>query len=138
DGESSHSANDVLASFASADNGSMVDEAADFLSDVLSNGPVCVNSILTEAKNAAISETTLNRAKKKLGVVSAKEGMKGPWVWRLPDSAITPSPAPKVVSDTRRESPHTVDSLRKNVTAFDDTVSIPPRDEWIDDSDSNP
>ncbi|MCA9070447.1 MAG: hypothetical protein KDA84_16055 [Planctomycetaceae bacterium] len=39
-----------------------------------------------DAKADGISERTLQRAKKKLGVDAGPDGFGGPWVWRLADS----------------------------------------------------
>jgi hypothetical protein len=43
-----------------------------------------VNEVKGAAERAGISETTLNRAKRSLGVVSEKSGFDGGWAWRLP------------------------------------------------------
>lgn len=62
------------------------EEAADFVSDLLAYGPVTAKEVYRLADEAGITRRTLHRAKKKLGVIAAKEkgGMNGGWAWRLP------------------------------------------------------
>lgn len=60
---------------------SKVDDAADFLRDVLANGPKSQPDIEELGRRQAISPTTLNRAKKVLGVKSVKGP--GGWRWEL-------------------------------------------------------
>jgi len=69
------------------------DEAEDWLRQALQGGRVASAKLAAEAKREGISERTLNRVKKRLGVESARDG--GTWYWTLPDepniSAITES-----------------------------------------------
>jgi len=60
-------------------------EAETFLKERLANGPVPQDDILDEAKGHGIAAKTLQRAKRKLNVVSAKEKgtMYGKWRWAL-------------------------------------------------------
>jgi hypothetical protein len=37
-----------------------------------------------KAKAKGLSEKTLERARKRLGVVAEKDGFQGRWAWRLP------------------------------------------------------
>jgi hypothetical protein len=82
------SANDALAD-ASGDrrNGPEPEEreaAADWLRDVLAAGPVEVQRIKADAKDAGVKWRTLERAKVSLKVRSHKDQFSGAWVWRLP------------------------------------------------------
>lgn len=64
------------------------DEAKQFLADILANGPVLKTEIVEAAEAHGISERTLFRAKKDLGIVVEKDRKKdGKWYWRLPDRA---------------------------------------------------
>lgn len=91
-GEANITAADLLRADAEAEEKSAVDEAADFLQELLANGPVEAKLVMKEAKAAGIAERTLNRAKAALGVItkrSTRPGEKtGPWVWFLPDSRL--------------------------------------------------
>jgi hypothetical protein len=60
------------------------DEAKDFLRELLADGPVEADEANQQAREAGISERTLDRAKKTLGVKVDKSGFRGPWLWSLP------------------------------------------------------
>jgi len=69
--------------------GSSVPEAMSFLRDVLIDGPVSAKEVQGQAKEAGISKSTLERAKKKLDVKAHHRGDggtcgHGEWVWELP------------------------------------------------------
>jgi hypothetical protein len=59
-------------------------EAQEFLRDRLSPGPVSARDGEADAHALGIARRTLIRARKKLGVVAEKSGLKGGWTWRLP------------------------------------------------------
>ncbi|MDA2937033.1 AAA family ATPase [Acidobacteria bacterium AH-259-A15] len=73
------------------DNGeniSALDEAKDFIKDLLKDGPVLSNQVYEEAKRSGISKSTLNRAKKQLKIPRHKTGKsfeKAEWFWMLPE-----------------------------------------------------
>ena len=69
-------------------------EAEAWLAEVLSDGPVASDELLTAAGKVGISRRTLFRAKDALGVVASKGAFRGGWAWRLPDEGCH--------SDTRR------------------------------------
>lgn len=82
-------AEDVIAD---TDSRTAIQEACDFLSNYLANGP----QPATEAKSAAhangISTTTLNKAKRRLKVHSTQERSDGKvkgWTWQLPGNPYT-------------------------------------------------
>ncbi|MFT3793028.1 MAG: AAA family ATPase [Rudaea sp.] len=58
-------------------------DAASFLRDLLKNGSASTNGIFADAKGAGFSVDQMKRAKRKIGAVAWKEGMKGAWHWRL-------------------------------------------------------
>lgn len=60
---------------------SIIAEAEAFLLEALADGPVPAIELVKEAKECGISKRTLDRAKKKLGVKSQKEGDR--WTWNL-------------------------------------------------------
>jgi hypothetical protein len=67
------------------------DEASQFLTDVLSNGPRPAKELYAEAKAAGISKSTLDRAKRVLGIkparISSGNDGEGHWVWQMPSKA---------------------------------------------------
>ena len=68
------------------------EEAAEFLEDLLSDGPVLAREIQERAAEEGISEKTLRRAQKQLSVKSFRKGEDGQvgggsWWWELPDKA---------------------------------------------------
>lgn len=77
------------------DNGDVRSEARAFLRETLSHGPVPQKDVMREARSLGISESTLRRVKKGLGVESIKSGFgdKAEWRWSLP-SADTKRPDP--------------------------------------------
>lgn len=83
-GESHHRADSLLAVPSDEDRPAQ-EEAADFLRDVLGAGPVRAKAVQKEAREAGISEKTLRRAKKTLGVEAKKQDFAGGWLWHLPE-----------------------------------------------------
>lgn len=59
-----------------------------FLTDLLAGGPKPATEIKSAAKSGGVSERTLERAKKKLGVEAQKSSLLGCWVWSLPDDDV--------------------------------------------------
>lgn len=87
-GPSKHTAAD-LATSAAADEHSALLEAQYVLYSILSKGQVPAKDVIRLARLAAVSERTLKRAKRDLGVRSWKFGS-GPgsrWFWELPEDA---------------------------------------------------
>ena len=70
---------------------SAVDEAVNWLRDMLSDGPMPAGDVKHTADRDGIKARTLDRAKVKLRVEAEREGFgkDGRWVWRLPHSAPT-------------------------------------------------
>jgi hypothetical protein len=88
-GESEVSATQLLATPREEEHADARSEAVEFLNNVLANGPVSASQVKEEAEDAGISERTLARAKKMVGVITYREGGsggrgKGHWLWKLP------------------------------------------------------
>jgi putative DNA primase/helicase len=66
------------------DGGTPLREEKQFLLDLLCDGSLSAMKILKEAKEAGLSKSSIDRAKKKLGILSRKTSMDGGWVWTLP------------------------------------------------------
>jgi len=64
---------------------SELDEACDFLRDLLCHGPVATKRIKADADGAGHSWATVRRAQKAIGAEAKKQGMGGGWVWQLGD-----------------------------------------------------
>jgi hypothetical protein len=60
------------------------DEAVEWLEAKLASGAMPSPEIRKQARADGIKDRTLDRAKKKLGVVAIKAGMAGGWTWALP------------------------------------------------------
>jgi putative DNA primase/helicase len=78
-------ARELLAEAESVDPEGYGADAEEFLREVLRDGPVPTNLIKSDANGAGIAWRTVERAKKRLGVVAEKQGMKGGWAWRMPE-----------------------------------------------------
>jgi putative DNA primase/helicase len=59
-------------------------EAEEFLKVELADGPKLASAVTEAADDLGISERTLKRARKDLGVISEKPGYKAGWQWSLP------------------------------------------------------
>ena len=60
-----------------------LDEAKDFLTGLLADGPISSKQIRADAEGAGHSWITIRRAQQALGIVAFKVGMKEGWSWRL-------------------------------------------------------
>ncbi len=80
-------ANDVLAEQGQAGNGkeekSALQDAINFLREVLAEGPVSAKEVYKQAADACIAQRTIKRAKDELGIKAKKQGMDQGWVWIL-------------------------------------------------------
>jgi hypothetical protein len=88
-GECDHRADDLLAASVGNERTER-DEAADLLRDELADGPEPQKAVQAAARAAGISEATLKRAKRIVGIGSKKEpgSTIGAWWWALPDQAM--------------------------------------------------
>jgi len=59
-------------------------EATEFLKNLLQDGAVAAIEVFKAARACAISEKTLKRAKKEMGIISEKADFGGGWFWRIP------------------------------------------------------
>lgn len=85
-GDSKHTSADLLAT-AEDDNDGALDQAKEFLLDVLGDGPIPTKDLSTKAKELQISDRTLKRARASLKVKSspAAGGPRNGWMLSLPD-----------------------------------------------------
>ena len=92
-GTSKLGASDILKEPSDSEQRSAMSEAKEFLSKELADGPVAAERAEKDAREAGVSERTLKRAKRELGVVSKKEG-DGSWSWVLPEGEAEGGQAP--------------------------------------------
>ena len=59
-------------------------EAENFLQQLLAEGPVPAKQVRADVDAAALSWSTVKRAKARLGIKAEKDGMDGGWSWSLP------------------------------------------------------
>lgn len=87
------SARDLLAvaeAVPEAGEGGALDEAVDFLLDVLKTGSLAVGEIRKRASAEGIAKRTLERAREKLGIKSQRQGFGQSTVWYLPAAPLAP------------------------------------------------
>jgi AAA domain len=99
-GESDHTARALLAEPENADDRSATDDALDWLSGELADGPAKAEDIERKARGR-FSEKALRRARKRLGIKPKKRGFgdTGYWEWSLPPP--TPPEPPKAPSQDK-------------------------------------
>jgi len=113
------SAREILADVESTGDGdgrSEIDEACDFLRDLLANGPVSTKQVKADADGAGHAWATVRRAQKALGVVARKQGMGGGWAWQL--GIEVAHEIPKVLNETPKVLRENSEHLRENVSTF--------------------
>ena len=62
-----------------------LEEAKTFLREQLSGGPASPDAIITKGATVGLSEKTLRRAKRSVGIVAKKDGFSAGWTWELPE-----------------------------------------------------
>jgi hypothetical protein len=97
---------------------SALQEAVDWLADLLALGPKAAADVLKDARRDGLSETTVKRAKARLGVQSQREGF-GPGshvVWFLPDRPPYDDPTGSTIESQTpiQTQPITTDPLWEN------------------------
>lgn len=105
-GHNAHTAETLVQATQGGQEGrSALREAEDFLRDVLEGGPLLVNSLKKQAREAGIADATLQRAKVSLGVTSQKARTQdGQYTWMLP-------PKGKVVVPDEGDQPQGLSTL---------------------------
>lgn len=90
---------------------SALDDAKDFLRELLADGELAQKQIEADAKGASHSWRTVQRAKKELNIRSSKSKLDNRWYWRLE-------------SNTANDNQHRQDSRINNVAALADLPEI--------------
>lgn len=86
------SAKELLSSGEDDGDGGVLGDAKAFLEDLLKDGPLPSKQIEIDAAGAGYSQATIRRAKSLLGIKADKSGMKGGWVWQLPQRRCSEKP----------------------------------------------
>ena len=85
------SARDLLAepdNRETGESGSALEDAKDFLRELLAHGELPQKQIQEDAKGASHSWATVRRAKTQLNIVSSKSKLDGRWYWKLPSNML--------------------------------------------------
>ena len=83
-GKSDLTAEQILANEREAiEEAGALQDAIEFLKEILALNPVTQKQIMNEARQAGIAERTLNRAKARLAIKSRKRIGDGNWIWEL-------------------------------------------------------
>jgi AAA domain len=80
-------------------------EAEEILRGILGNGPVLARQVKAKAREAGVSERTLDRARVAIGAITKREGF-GPgsqFFWALPEEAILATESPSSPSSPAQE-----------------------------------
>jgi hypothetical protein len=72
---------------------SAIADACAVLEQILESGPVGSKAVYQQARQARVAKHTLERAKAKMGVRSAKDGADGSWRWHIPEKSTSPTPS---------------------------------------------
>jgi hypothetical protein len=103
-GASTHSAEALLAYHGDEDERAEHDAAVEWLRGHLidSGGEAIASDVFKAASRDGYAKHTVQRARKRAGVESGKDGMRGPWIWRLAtpedDTKMTKMTAPGTLS----------------------------------------
>jgi len=95
-------ADDALSPPQDREERSAVEDAGDFLRVILADAPMLAKKVYAEAREAGHAERTIRRASKAVGVHQYKDGMSGPWLWKL---------APKMANGTEDGQAQTLDTF---------------------------
>ncbi|MDA1262766.1 MAG: AAA family ATPase [Planctomycetota bacterium] len=91
------------------------DDAKEWLTSLLTDGPRSASSCEQEAIDAGYSMATVRRAKAALRIVSKKDGFNGRWEWALPEMPEDAQPA-KVLTEGAHTPP--IEHLREKQGEF--------------------
>ncbi|MEW6212387.1 MAG: AAA family ATPase [Acidobacteriota bacterium] len=143
-GTSDLTASRILAAAGSETDASAQAEAEEFLREILADGPIPSKEGQKEARAAGISEATLRRARRAIGVVARSKGKTGRrgaelWEWSLEkDSVAQEVSYEQVNQDQADDAPQNTvnnkdkgaDSVAQDSVAQDDDEQVNQAEEW--------
>jgi putative DNA primase/helicase len=65
-------------------------DAEDFLREMLGDGECSAGTIKREAEQSGLAMRTVQEVRKRLGITTRREGMRGGWIWSLPKAQDSP------------------------------------------------
>jgi putative DNA primase/helicase len=77
-------ADEVMQPQVDSEERSAIDDAKEFLNNILVEGPLTSKQVQADAEGAGHSWRTIQRAQKLMEIKVRKNGMTGPWMWELP------------------------------------------------------
>ncbi|WP_082033883.1 AAA family ATPase [Pseudomonas sp. PI1] len=95
---------------------SELDEACDFLRDLLAAGPVPTKQVKADADGAGHAWATVRRAQKVIGAEAKKQGMGSGWCWQL-GTEVAHQP-PKMLNEKPKVLRENREHLREKVSTF--------------------
>jgi putative DNA primase/helicase len=97
-----------------------------FLESLLSAGPVRASQVFRDADAHGYSKRQMQRASKRLGVKTEKDGMRGGWVWALPEDVGEHAKGPEGTEDAE-DTEDTAPSKSGTFggTFHEDTAKVP-------------
>ncbi len=119
------SARELLAENKSDSGGSEVDEAEQFLRELLAGGAITSGEVKRESRDAGYAWATIRRAQKHLGIKPIKSGMKGKWFWSINNQKYEDAHEDAEDAQQNRMSNFVEnEQLRENTTAIDDAPNV--------------
>lgn len=97
-------------------NRSELEEACDFLRDLLANGPVPTKQVKADADGAGHAWATVRRAQKVIGAEARKQEMGGGWAWQLGTEVA--HEISKALNETPKVLRENREHLREKVSTF--------------------
>jgi hypothetical protein len=102
-------------------------EAAEFLTDFLSDGPKSQKEVKEAADANCHAWRSVRRAQKDLGIKPSKSGMTGSWIWALAEDA---HQTPKMLTPERLSTFGNSEHLRDESEAISESEGEAVNDKW--------
>jgi putative DNA primase/helicase len=116
-------ADEAMAPHGDPEERSALEDAKEFLSNILAGGPVSSKQIRLECEGACHAWVTIRRAQKILGIEVYRDGFggKGIWYWQLPKRNDGPPDSSKVLKNVKDAQEKSVSTFGKNEHLWEKT-----------------